>query len=130
MKLETVQRIIKEVYPKIEKHYGYSKFFPETTPYIEYETSIYARLSGEEDDGTFGEQSPHAEFERIDNSIIIYYKKMVSRKHIVQTLVHEYQHYLQSPSWMKRYYDMGYDYHTHPYEVAAYAEEVNYTKFI
>ena len=37
---------------------------------------------------------------------------------------------LQSPSWMKRYYDMGHDYNTHPYEVAAYAEEVNYTKFI
>ena len=31
--------------------------FPEVTPYIEYETSIYGRLSGEEDDGTMGEES-------------------------------------------------------------------------
>lgn len=130
MKLETIQRIVREVYPKIEKYYGFSKFFPETTPYIEYETSIYGKLSGEEDDGTFGEQSPHAEFDRMDNSIVIYYPKMVSRKHIVQTLVHEYQHYLQSPLWMTRYYNMGYDYHNHPYEVAAYKEEENYTKFI
>ena len=129
MKLKEIQKIVEEVYPKIEKHYGYSKFFPETTPYIEYETSIYGRLSGEpEADGT--ESGCHAEFDRIDNCIVVYYPNMVSREHIVQTLVHEYQHYLQSPSWMKRYYDMGYDYHTHPYEVAAYAEEVNYTKFI
>mgnify|MGYP003625559606 FL=1 len=130
MKLEEIQQIVEEVYPKIEKHYGYSKFLTETTPYIEYETSIYGRLSGEEDDGTFGEQTPHAEFDRIDNSIVIYYPKMEDREHIVQTLVHEYQHYLQSPSWMKRYYDMGYDYHNHPYEVAAYNEEINYKLFI
>jgi hypothetical protein len=31
---------------------------------------------------------------------------------------------------MKRYYDMGYHYGNHPYEVAAYNEEENYTKFI
>ena len=130
MTLETIQNIVEEVYPKIEKHYGLSKFFPECSPYIEYETSIYGRLAGEEDDGTMGEETPHAEFDRIDNSIVIYYPKMESREHIVQTLVHEYQHYLQSPSWMKRYYDMGYHYGNHPYEVAAYKEEENYTKFI
>ena len=62
MKLKEIQNIVEEVYPKIEKHYGYSKFMPEMTPYIEYETSIYGRLSGEEDDGTFGEQTPHAEW--------------------------------------------------------------------
>ena len=130
MKLETIQRIVREVYPKIEKYYGFSKFSPEITPYIEYETSIYGKLSGEEDDGTFGEQTPHAEFDRIDNSIIIYYPKMVSKKHIIQTLVHEYQHYLQSPLWMKRYYTMGYHYGNHPYEIAAYKEEKNYKMFL
>ena len=30
---------------------------------------------------------------------------------------------------MKRYYDMGHDYNTHPYEVAAYAEESNWKIF-
>jgi len=87
MTLEAIQSIVEEVYPKIEKHYGLSKFFPECTPYIEYETSIYGRLSGEEDDGTTGEETPHAEFDRMDNSIVIYYPKMESREHIVQTLV-------------------------------------------
>ena len=32
---QEVQKIINEVYPKIEKHYGYSKFIPECTPYVE-----------------------------------------------------------------------------------------------
>ena len=130
MKLETIKNIVNEVYPKIEKYYGYSKFFPEVTPYIEYETSIYGRLSGEEDDGSMGEESPDAEFDRIDNSIVIYYPKMKSKRHIVETLVHEYQHYLQSPLWMKRYYTMGYHYNDHPYEVHAYNEEKNYKLFI
>jgi len=130
MTLKDIKNIVNEVYPNIEKYYGYSKFFPEVTPYIEYETSIYGRLSGEEDDGSMGEESPDAEFDRIDKSIVIYYPKMKSKRHIVETLVHEYQHYLQSPLWMKRYYTMGYNYNDHPYEVQAYNEEKNYKLFI
>ena len=130
MTLKDIKNIVNEVYPNIEKYYGYSKVFPEVTPYIEYETSIYGRLSGEEDDGSMGEESPDAEFDRIDNSIVIYYPKMKSKRHIVETLVHEYQHYLQSPLWMKRYYTMGYNYNDHPYEVQAYNEEKNYKLFI
>ena len=76
MKLETVKKIVEEVYPKIEKFYGSSKFFPECTPYIEYETSIYGRLSGEEDDGSMGEQCPDAEYCSIENAIFIYYPKL------------------------------------------------------
>ena len=125
MTKEQVHQIVEEVYPKIEKFYGYSKFTPECTPYIELHHNIYARYSGEEE--AQGEEDKcHAEYDRIDNSIVIYYPQMKDRKHIIQTLVHEYQHYLQSPSWMKRYYDMGYRYDNHPYEVAAYAEEKNY----
>ena len=129
MKLETVQRIIKEVYPKIEKYYGFSKFNPNETPYVETHYNIYARYSGEpEAEGT--ESGCHAEYDRIDNSIVVYYPNMESREHIVQTLVHEYQHYLQSPSWMTRYYNMGYRYDNHPYEIEAYKEEENYKIFL
>ena len=82
MKESTVKKIINEVYPKIEKHYGYSKFIPECTPYVETHYNIYARHSGEpeargEEDGC------HAEFDRTDNSIVIYYPNMKSRKHII-----------------------------------------------
>jgi len=128
MTRQEIKNIIQEVYPKIEKHYGYSKFTPECTPYVELHHNIYARYSGDAE--AQGEEDKcHAEYDRIDNSIVIYYPQMKDRKHIIQTLVHEYQHYLQSPSWMKRYYDMGYRYDNHPYEVAAYKEEDNYKIF-
>jgi len=129
MRSQTVQKIVNEIFPKIEKHYGYSKFIPECSPYVELHHNIYERLSGESCEDTDGEQSPHAEFDRIDNSIVLYYPNMVSRKHIIQTLIHEYQHYLQSPVWMERYYNMGYDYNNHPYEVQAYNEEKNWILF-
>jgi hypothetical protein len=99
MKLKTVQKIINEVYPKIEKHYGFSKFIPECTPYVETHYNIYARYSGEPE--AEGEQDDcHAEFDRTDNSIVIYYPNMKSREHIIQTLVHEYQPLLGSKDIM------------------------------
>lgn len=128
LKIKDIQNIVDKVFPLIEDFYGMSKF-QECTPYVEYDTSIYARLSGEEDDGSMGEECPDAEYDNITNSIVIYYPKMKSVKHLIQTLVHEYQHYLQSPSWMKRYYNMGYNYNDHPYEVAAYKEEENWERF-
>ena len=127
MKLRTVQNIVKEVLPEIEKHYGWSKFKDEP-PYIIYDEDIYARLSGEK--GMRGEDTPDAEYCWTDNEIIIYYPNMKSRKHIIQTLIHEWQHYLQSQTWMTRYYDMGYDYYNHPYELAATDEEKNYKIFV
>jgi hypothetical protein len=127
MNLEIIKKIVQEVFPQIENKYGFSKF-AQCTPYVEYEKNIYARLSGEDDDGELGEQSPEAEYDRIDNSIVLYYPNMKSRRHIIETLIHEYQHYLQSPSWMTRYYNMGCDYNNHPYELAATAEEKNWNK--
>ena len=129
MKLTEIQKIVEETFPKIVEHYGLSKFQP-STPYVDYDTSIYAHYSGEEDDGTTGEQNPDAEYCNMNNEIIIYYPKMEDKEHVIQTLVHEYQHYLQSPSWMKRYYNMGYGYSDHPYEIAAYKEEINYKMFM
>ena len=123
-----VQQIINEVFPKIEKHYGLSKFH-DCTPYVETHYNIYQKYSGE--DGAEGEEDTcHAEYCSMLNEISVYWPQMKSRKHIIQTLVHEYQHYLQSPSWMKRYYNMGYRYDNHPYEIQAYNEEKNYKLFI
>ena len=96
MTRQEIKNIIQEVYPKIEKHYGYSKFTPECTPYVELHHNIYARYSGDAE--AQGEEDKcHAEYDRIDNSIVIYYPQMKDREHVIQTLVHEYQHYLQSP---------------------------------
>ena len=79
-------------------------------------------MSGDEDGW-------HAEYCSIENSIFVYFPNMISRRHVIETLVHEYQHYLQSPTWMKRYYDMGHDYVSHPYEKSANAEEKNWKIF-
>jgi len=125
-----VQSIIDEVYPKIEKHYGISKHF-ECTPYVEVERNIFEKYSGiegmEGDDD--GNNSCHAEFCHMNNEITIYYPQMKDRKMVIESLVHEYQHHLQSPIWFKRYYTMGHDYITHPYEVEATNEEKNWVLF-
>ena len=128
MTKDQVQEIVNEVYPQIEKHYGISKY-QECTPYVELHKNIYEKYSGEE--GAQGdEDSCHAEYCSMMNEISIYWPQMKSRKMIVETLVHEYQHHLQSPLWMKRYYTMGYRYDNHPYEVAATKAEKDYKLFI
>ena len=126
---EKVQNIINEVFPKIEKHYGFSKF-QECTPYVELHKNIYEKYSGEE--GASGDEDGcHAEYSSMMNEISIYYPNMKSRKMIIETLIHEYIHYLQSPTWFKRYYDQyGHDYTTHPYEIEATSFEKDYKLFI
>ena len=125
---QNVKDIINEVYPKIEKHYGFSKF-QKCTPWIELHKNIYEKYSGEE--GASGDEDGcHAEYCSMMNEISIYYPNMKSKKMIVETLIHEYIHYLQSPTWFKRYYDMGHDYVTHPYEIEATSYEKDYKLFI
>jgi|TARA_R110000824_G_scaffold124128_1_gene282338 hypothetical protein len=126
-----VQEIINEVYPKIEKYYGFSKYF-NCTPFIELHHNIYERTSGEIYDEEMLDElecNPDAEFERTQNTIVVYYPKMVSKQLIIETLIHEYQHYLQSPTWFTRYYNMGFEYNNHPYEVAATKSESNWKMF-
>ena len=127
MRLEKAKKLSKIYLDKCIEIYGYSKFF-ETYPELEFDTSIYCRYSGEED--MEGEQSPHGEFDSILNSIIIYYPQITSEQHLAETIIHEYQHYLQSPIWMTRYYNMGYSYHDHPYELAANREEKNWQRLV
>ena len=44
-------------------------------------------------------------------------------EHYAKLVYHEFIHYHQSPIWFKRYYNMGHDYLSHPYEVEAYSRE-------
>ncbi len=131
MNKESIQSIINKSYPKIEKYYGHTKYH-NCTPYIEIHHNIYIRITGDEYDQDIlseTECNPDAEYDKVDNTIIIYWPKMVNKETIIKSLIHEYQHYLQSPSWMKRYYNMGYDYDNHPYEIAATQEESNWKIF-
>tara|TARA_A100001037_G_scaffold303591_1_gene337990 strand:- start:10440 stop:10829 length:390 start_codon:yes stop_codon:yes gene_type:complete len=128
MKKENVIKICQEVLPKIEKFYGMSKHH-KSTPWLDVENSIYAKLMGEEVDDEDGEESPDAEYDHDENVISIFYPKMRSKQHVIMSLIHEYTHYLQSPSWYKRYYTMGYNYLNHPYELAALEAEKDWKLF-
>lgn len=111
---------IEKYFDKVTEIYGQSKH-QLTFPYLSIEDSPY-------DDAD--DLNLIAEFRADSNEIIIYYKNIKSEEELIRTLIHEYQHYLQSPSWMTRYYDMGYSYSDHPYEIAAYKEESNWKNIL
>jgi len=104
---------------KIVEHYRYSRF-QKSTPYLLVEDSPYS-------EGT--DKDLIAEFCSISNEITLYWKNIKDEESLIRSLVHEYQHYLQSPSWMQRYYKQGYSYTDHPYEIQAYREEEDWNKF-
>ena len=120
MNQSEIQKIVFEVYEKITKHYGESKH-QQSTPYIVFEDSPY---DDADDKDLIGEYCS------MMNEIVVYWKNIPSSEVLIRTMVHEYQHYLQSPSWMTRYYNMGYGYNDHPYEIQAYNEEENWVKFV
>jgi hypothetical protein len=114
MHLRTTRRLAEKYLDNCIDLYGYSKHH-NTTPYLEFQPYVHSVYT--EDD------NPIAEYIFDYNTIVIYYKNIDSAEDLAQTLVHEYQHYLQSPSWMTRYYNMGFRYDNHPYEVAAFKAE-------
>jgi hypothetical protein len=131
-----LEKFINSKLNKVAKHYGYSNFHP-TLPYLEIITSdeIWADDDVEFYGSTTKSKSEDDEqlkgwYESMDNTLTIVIDNVKNRRDLVKTIIHEYQHYLQSPSWMARYYNMGYEYSNHPYEVAAYAEENNYKMFM
>lgn len=104
---------------RVSEHYGYSKF-QKTYPYLSVEDSYYPDA---EDVNTI------SDYCFINNEIQIYWKNIKNEESLIRSILHEYKHYLQSPSWMERYYKQGYGYNDHPYEVEAYKEEENWYKF-
>ena len=121
MHLRTTRRLAEKYLENCVKVYGESKYH-ESTPYLEFQPYVYSKyVEGD---------NPIAEYIFDYNTIVIYYKNIESAKDLAQTIVHEYQHYLQSPSWFKRYYNMGHDYVSHPYEKEAISYEKDYKLFI
>ena len=108
-----------DLLPKLAEWYGYSKFH-DTLPYLLIEDSPYSDV---DDPDCFGE------YDKDENELIIYWKNIKGIDTLYMTMIHEYQHYLQSPAWFTRYYNMGYDYNTHPYEVQARKAELNWYRF-
>ena len=117
--------IANKVYPKIREYYGVGR---KASPSIEIHRNIFARLSGEPE--MEGDDPAEAEFDRKSNKIFLYSDYINKPEDIVRGIIHEYVHFLQSGSWMNRYYKMGYKYDNHPYEISAKKEEEKWKNFI
>lgn len=122
MRRLTIMSILSEVYPWIKNHYGRS-VHKRQFPSIKYDTNIYARLSGNPLADGENSETIEGEYDRETNTIYLYYPNIKDELGLIRVMLHEYKHYLQSSTWMKRYYDMGYNYKNHPYEIAASEEE-------
>lgn len=124
MNKKEVIKLSKEILENILNDYGTSKFY-DTPPYLEIEDSPY------DDDVELDDEDLelYGEFKNWENSLVVYWKNISSVELLIKTILHEYQHYLQSPVWMKRHYTNGYNYNDHPYEVAAYNEEKYWEKY-
>lgn len=119
MNKKEVERFAEMYFEKTIELLGCSKYYKHT-PYLVVENSPQSIGIDNEWKG---------EFVREENEIIIYSKNITDMEDLARTVVHEYAHYLQSANWMQRYYNMGYTYNTHPYEVEAFlVEEQNWRK--
>ena len=121
MTKKEIKVLTEKVYKRIIKHYGKSKYHIDV-PFVAIESSPYSDADVDEE--------LYGEYCFMMNEITLYWKNIKNIELLARTLVHEYQHYLQSPAWMTRYYTMGYDYNDHPYEVQAFDEEEKWLKFL
>jgi len=119
MTKEEVTNKSTEIIEKVSEHYGYSKY-QKSLPYLLIENSPY---SDADDPDCFGE------YDKDENELTIYWKNIDSIEVLIRTIIHEYQHYLQSPAWFTRYYNNGHGYNTHPYELAAIKAEESWKHF-
>lgn len=124
MENKEIIQIANKSYPKIREYYGVGR---KDYPPIEVYKNILVRLTGEPD--AEGEPAD-AEYDRKLNKLFIYSDYNNSVEDVIRSIIHEYVHYLQSASWMGRYYKMGYNYTNHPYELKASQEEENWKKFV
>ena len=65
-----------------------------------------------------------------DNEIIVYIDEIEDLEEYIKTIIHEYVHYLQSPSWYSRHWNRkpNQKYFDHPYEAEAEEVAVKYWK--
>jgi len=73
------------------KKYGWSKFHNQRTVMIE------TQYESDEKKSTYGE------FDRDEVMIYVFTRTNRTVKCLVNTVIHEYQHYLQCPQWVGRY---------------------------
>ena len=120
MEQEEIIKIVNKVYPLISKDNN-------CNAKVEYHYNIYERLSGEK--GMTGEVQANAEYDWDANKIYIYTSQMFSEEDIIRSLIHECVHSTQNKLLFDIYYEFGYTYDTHPYEVKARNAEENWKNY-
>ena len=127
MTTDEIQNIIDKVYPEIQKLITTSKLTSkpptQSKPSIELHEDIIARLSGIPDMRGDESETSKAQYDEETNVIYIYYPNMESAEDILRSLIHEYTHYLQNITPLKRKMDSIDGYDESPYEQEAHKNE-------
>jgi len=94
---------IKEIWEDVKWHYGKSRYYPWVpTLVVIHDTQA----------------TTFAEFCTEEREVITNVAGVESMKKIIQSIIHEYVHYLQHPGWYTRY-EQDYGYTKNPYEIEA-----------
>lgn len=104
MNKQQIETLAENVVDWCAKSFGQSKFY-DGLPLVDVD---------------FERTTTYAEFDTVNNQIIVYARKNRSRSQVVKSVLHEYKHYLQSPSWLDRYMKLQFCLNfTNPYEIDA-----------
>ena len=120
MNQKEITKIVNEYYPLISKDYN-------CDAKIEFHYNIYERLSGEK--GMNGDVCAHGEYDWNENKIYLYTSMLKTEEDTIRSLIHECVHSTQSKLLFDIYYEYGYTYDTHPYEVKARSAEENWKDY-
>lgn len=88
MRIKRMEKLAERIMDWCAVELGYSKFH-DGLPIIDVSYSDGVGVKGE--------------YEAMNNAIYFYTKEIRSVRQLVQTVIHEYCHYLQSPCWLERY---------------------------
>ncbi len=112
LRIKLFKKHVNAILKRCKDHYGLSK----------YQTEYPHLILNTDEEDIMGGYYCHDL-----NEIQINYQGFDDSKecseYYTRLVTHEFIHFLQSPVWFKRYYRMGHDYITHPYEVEAYKRE-------
>ena len=120
MNKKEINKIVNQYYPLISKNYN-------CDAKVELHKNIYERLSGEK--GMTGEVHASGEYNWSKNKIYLYTSKLSNEESILRSLIHECVHSTQSKLLFDIYYEFGYNYDTHPYEIQARNAEKNWKEY-
>ena len=111
MNKKEVNKIVKEYYSIISNKYS------KCNPQVEIHFNIYERLSGIK--GLSGSACAQGEYDWKENKIYLYTSQLNNEEDVIKTLIHECVHSTENKLLFDIYYQFGYNYDTHPYEIKA-----------